>query len=80
MGKRTRPVKFDAKLEAALNATGLPWHIEPGSKHFQIRLSGRLAGIIPQGVKGDNSRVMTSKNIKNVNILAARLKAGENSC
>lgn len=41
MGKRCKPVKFDPALEAALNATGIPWTIEPGSKHFQIRLAGR---------------------------------------
>lgn len=74
MGKRTKPVKFAPELEKALDATGLPWHIESGSKHFKIRLAGRMAGIIPQGVKGDNSRICLAKNIRNIERLAAELK------
>lgn len=74
MGKRTEPVKFDPKLKAALNETGLPWTIEPGSKHFKLRLAGRLVSIIPQGVKGGHSKVCTAKAIKDVKRIAAELR------
>lgn len=74
MAKRQKPVKFDPKLEAALNETGLAWTIEPGTKHFKVRLEGRLVCIVPQGVKGDISRNMTIKNIKAVARLEAELK------
>jgi hypothetical protein len=74
MGKRTEPVKFDPRLRAALEETGLEWGIEPGTKHFKLRLAGRLVCVIPQGVKGDNSRIMTAKNVKSVQRLAAVLQ------
>lgn len=35
-------------IESALNATGLPWEIKQGSKHYQIRISNRLVGILPR--------------------------------
>lgn len=75
MGKRTKPVMFDAKLEAALNETGLPWEIEPGAKHHKIRLKGRLAGIISHKVRGGPSRTLTAKNIKAVRQLAVEIAA-----
>lgn len=77
MGKRTKPVMFDAKLEAALNETGLPWEIEPGSKHHKIRLKGRLAGIISHRVKGGCCPILTGKNVKAVRRLAAEIAAEE---
>lgn len=74
MGKRCKPVKFDKRTEAALNATGLPWTIEPGTNHFQIRLAGRLAGLVPQGVKGETPRQMICRNVKQIQRIAAEIK------
>ena len=74
MGKRTKPVKFAPELEKALDETGLDWHIEPGSKHFKLRLAGRMISIIPQGVKRDISRVCTLKTIATVRRVAGEIK------
>lgn len=34
-------------VEKALNATGLPWKITTGKKHRQVRLDGKLVGVLP---------------------------------
>jgi hypothetical protein len=41
-------VKLNAKIEAALGQTGLPWSLERGGKHHKLRVAGRLAGILPR--------------------------------
>lgn len=40
---------MDKRIEQELNATGLPWSLQNGRKHQQIRLSGKLIGILPHG-------------------------------
>lgn len=46
-------IRVPKPIKTALDATGLPWSIESGSRHFHIRLDGRLVGILPQGKPGD---------------------------
>lgn len=42
------------KVREALEATGLPWDITKGKRHRQVRLCGRLVGVLPhKGVNGD---------------------------
>lgn len=41
--------RLDPRIVDALDATGLPWSVELGSKHRHIRLDGRLVGLIPLG-------------------------------
>jgi hypothetical protein len=36
-------------LKTLLDASGLPWRIEDGGKHFKIMVCNRLAGILPKG-------------------------------
>lgn len=48
---RLAPVVRDA-----LDATGLPWEIVQGTKHFHIRVCGDLVGILPMGKMKTNSR------------------------
>lgn len=42
-------------VRQALDATGLPWTVERGSKHYKLRLDGRLAGILPIGKMRDKN-------------------------
>ncbi len=42
-------MKLPAKIEAALEETGLPWSVERGGKHHKLRVAGRLAGVLPYG-------------------------------
>ncbi len=48
-------MKIDPKVKQALEATGLPWYVETGTKHYKIRLNGKLVGVFPQGKKTEAS-------------------------
>jgi hypothetical protein len=49
-------------VREALDETGLPWAIVPGKKHHQIRLKGRLVGILPHGPL----RAANARGVKNL--------------
>ncbi len=39
----------------ALNETGLPWQIEPGTKHRKIMVAGKMVGVVSlKGINGHN--------------------------
>lgn len=46
-------MKIDSRIKEALEATGLPWVAENGGKHIKVKLSGRLACILPKGANGN---------------------------
>jgi hypothetical protein len=54
-------VRITAEVRAALEAKGLPWAIEQGTKHHKIKINGRLVGIMPRGRGTDRDRAQ--KNI-----------------
>jgi hypothetical protein len=39
--------KAEKQIRADLDATGLPYALERGSRHLKIKLMGHLVGIIP---------------------------------
>jgi hypothetical protein len=55
-----------------LEATGLPWSVERGSRHQHVRLAGRLVGILPTCGTDENP----GRAMKNV-IAGIRRKAKE---
>jgi hypothetical protein len=67
-------VKVPPELEAALNATGIPWTVEDSKKHRKVMLGGRLATIIPHGHRQDANRRVVLNTIKNVRHLAQKLR------
>lgn len=36
-------------LKRELDRTGMPWEIEPGRKHYKVKLDGQIVGVLPQG-------------------------------
>lgn len=42
-------LNLSPRVRAALEATGLPWEIEPArsSNHSKVRLAGAMVGIVP---------------------------------
>jgi len=36
-------------IEDLLNASGVPWRVDEGTKHLHIVVGGRLAAILPKG-------------------------------
>lgn len=63
-------------IREALEATGLPWSLEPGKKHQHIRLAGRLVGILPhKSRKTDFLSTRANANIvSQIRHMAAQLK------
>lgn len=52
-------MKMPNELREALEKTGLPWRSEEGTKHYKIKLAGRLVAIYPKGKKREaNLRVL----------------------
>lgn len=50
-------LKMDSRVRAAIEATDKPWEVVPGKKHFQIRLDGRLVGILAKNGTADERTV-----------------------
>ena len=58
-----KPRNLPREIEQELDATGLPWEITLGRKHYQVRLGGKLVGILPRGpLKESNHRAI--KNLR----------------
>lgn len=59
-------LKLDKNIQAALDATGLPWTVETGGKHYKIRLAGRLVGVFSKGKNAQPSHSIqnTISNIR----------------
>lgn len=68
-------MKIDPKLEEALCATGLPWATEDGSKHYKIKLAGRLVGIYPKGKAKTAEKRSLLNTISQVRRAAQEIKA-----
>jgi hypothetical protein len=66
-------MKLDVKVKQALNETGLPWEVETGSKHYKVRLGGRLAGVYPHGKKTEGSQHANANLLANIKRLAREL-------
>ena len=50
--------KYEKQIEGELDATGLPWSFDRGTKHIKVVLGGTLVGILPRGktIKDGDSR------------------------
>jgi hypothetical protein len=66
-------MRLDPKVKKALEETSLPWEIETGSKHFKVRLGGRLAGVYPHGKKTESSQHANANLLANIKRLAREL-------
>lgn len=53
-------------VEAALDATGLPWEIDEGRKHYRVLLAGRQVCVLSKGGKA-RANMRSSNDKKNVN-------------
>jgi len=55
--------RLDAAIERALEESGVPWTVEVGSKHYKIRVGGRLAGVLPKA--GGNGGAFSGRAAQN---------------
>lgn len=63
------------EMLAALEATGLPWALEQGSRHRKLRVAGRFIAILPSGKCHANDRA--TRNVIAHIRRAARNHTGE---
>ena len=63
------------KVEEALNATGLPWTVEPGGKHIHVRLAGRLVAGLHAG-RGTEQEFYARSMIGSIRRMAKAIKSG----
>lgn len=63
-------------IEAELQATGLPWEAERGSRHIKLRLAGKFVGILP--LKGDGSSGRGAR--ANANVVSQIRRAAREHC
>lgn len=59
-------MRIHKRIRQALDDTGLPWTIESGSKHFKVRLDGRLVAIYPQGTVREASPNDVRNTVANI--------------
>jgi hypothetical protein len=50
------------RVRDALDETRLPWELELGSKHWKIKLAGKLVGIVPKSKKMHDASDRPIKN------------------
>jgi hypothetical protein len=66
-------IKVPDKLREVLDATGHPWTITSGGKHFKIKLAGRLVAVLPHGKTSDSYKRSLLNTITQVRKMAREL-------
>lgn len=67
--------RLNPKLQEALDATGLPWEIEEGTKHRKVRICGRLVLIMSRAGAGeDASQRIIRNNLANIRRAVREIK------
>lgn len=67
-------MKLPNEMRTALDATGLPWEVEPGKKHQKIKLGGRLVAILPYGKEQSAYRRALLNSITQVRRMAREMR------
>lgn len=67
-------MRVPVELEAALNETHIPWHIEEGTKHRKVKLGGKLVAILPHGKAQETYRRALLNTISQIRRMAQEIK------
>ena len=67
-------MKLPERLREALDSTGLPWQVEDGSKHYKVKLCGRLVAVFPLGKARDADKRALLNTIAQVRHAARLIK------
>jgi hypothetical protein len=51
-------------LRDELDASGLPWTVEPGTKHGKLLLAGQFVGVIPRNARKDSQGGRGGLNVR----------------
>lgn len=55
-------MRLPPELLAELEASGMPWELVPGKKHYKLRVGGRMVGILPLSGKLQTTNKVPLKN------------------
>jgi hypothetical protein len=55
-------VRLPQEIQTGLDTSGLPWGLEKGTKHYKLRVAGRMVGILPQNGKFQTTDKTAIKN------------------
>lgn len=67
-------MRLPAEITVALDATELPWDMENGSKHYKIRVAGRLAGVYPKGKHSTADKRAVLNTVSQIRRVAREVK------
>ena len=67
-------MKLPERLREALDNTGLPWRVEDGSKHYKVKLCGKLVAVFPFGKARDYDKRALLNTITQVRLAAGQIK------
>lgn len=67
----------EAPLRKALKATGLPWSIEPGSKHLRVFLAGQQVAVMSRGSHARRHSLGFTKIIHSIERAAEGIRNGQ---
>lgn len=67
-------MKLPREITVALDATGLDWGIDLGSKHYKIRVAGRLAGVYPKGKHSAHDKRAILNTVTHIRRVAKEVK------
>ena len=72
-------MKIDDRIKDALEATGLPWSADYGSKHIKVKVAGRLACVLPVGASARRGSINRSQlnSISQIKAIARSMKESE---
>lgn len=75
-GGKPRTNQYLERLRPTLDATGIPWRIENGTRHTKVFVGEVMATVIPRGSFSDGNMGLLRKTIRNINAAAdlARMK------
>ena len=67
-------MKLPTEITVALEATGLPWVMESGGKHYKIKVAGYLAAVYPRGKHSEHDRRALLNSVAQIRRIAKKVK------
>ena len=67
---RNKIIVMPDALRAALEASGMPWRTEPGTKHVKVYIGDRMVTVFSYGRRRDRGEI-TRKNVAEIRRFAA---------
>jgi hypothetical protein len=67
-------IRLPKEVTRTLDETGLSWRVEGGTKHYKIRMAGRIVGVYPQGTVKESNGAALRNMVARIRRTARELK------